>query len=46
LLNERILRMQIIINELLKYTQIEAWMAQFGTVNVDLLIEELCLNFL
>jgi signal transduction histidine kinase len=42
LLNERILRMQIIINELLKYTQIESWMAQLQLVNVDLLIEELC----
>ncbi len=42
LLNERILRMQIIINELLKYTQIEAWMAQLQLVSVDLLIKELC----
>ena len=42
LLNERIFRMDIIIDELLKYTQIEAWMIQLQLVNVDLLIEELC----
>jgi signal transduction histidine kinase len=41
LLNQRILRMQIIIDELLKYTQIEAWMIQSQLVDVDLLIQEL-----
>jgi len=41
LLNQRILRMHIIINELLKYTQLEDWMIQLQLVNVDSLIEEL-----
>lgn len=41
LLNQRILRMQIIINELLKYTQIEGWMIQLQVVDVNLLIQEL-----
>ena len=41
LLNQRILRIHVIINELLKYTQIEAWMTEFQLVNVDLLIQEL-----
>ena len=41
LLNQRILRIHIIINELLKYTQIEAWMTEFQLVDVDLLIQDL-----
>ena len=41
LLNQRILRMQIIINELLKYTQIETWMAQLQVVDINILIQEL-----
>jgi signal transduction histidine kinase/type II secretory pathway pseudopilin PulG len=41
LLNQRILRMQIIINELLKYTQIEAWMTQLQVVDINVLIQEL-----
>ena len=41
LLNQRILRLHIIINELLKYTQIEAWMTELQLVNVDILIQEL-----
>ena len=41
LLNQRISRMQIIINELLKYTQIEGWMIQLQVVDVNLLIQEL-----
>jgi len=41
LLNQRILRMQVIIDELLKYTQIEAWMTQLRLVDIDLLIQEL-----
>lgn len=41
LLNQRIVRMQIIINELLRYTQIEAWMIQLQVVDVNLLIQEI-----
>lgn len=41
LLNQRIVRMQVIIDELLRYTQIEAWMIQLQVVDVNLLIQEI-----
>lgn len=42
LLHQRVLRMQNITNELLRYTRIESWIEELQTVDVGNLITEIC----